>query len=296
MEQRTDNWIEWRKTGLGASDAPIVMGVSPWSTPYQLWEQKTGRVVKDHSNWATQRGNDMEPRARARIELDTGMEFPATLAEHPKVSFMKASLDGWNAENKIVLEIKCPGKEDHEKASKGEIPEKYWPQLQHQLFVTGGNKLYYYSYSEDENKFATGYLIEVLPESIYIMTVLLDKMIKFWKCVQEDIEPELTDRDYKLIRNKDLLMEFETYQQTKENISILEKRLENLKSKLLSHEDIKDRRVRIGNFKVGITNRKGNIQYSKIPVLSGMNLEEYRSKPSSYQTITFKESKDEPNS
>lgn len=198
MEQRTVDWSEWRSAGLGSSDAPVIMGVSPWSTPYQLWEEKTGRVKRDKSNWATQRGVDMEPRARGRIELDLGMDFPALLFQHPQFPFMRASLDGWNQEHKIVLEIKCPGREDHAKASHGEIPEKYYPQLQEQLFVTGGTKAFYYSYAEDENKVGSGFLVEVFPDLPY-QKIMFDKMLKFWKCVCEDIEPEITDRDYKNI-------------------------------------------------------------------------------------------------
>jgi len=290
MEQRTTNWLDWRKAGLGASDAPIVMGVSPWSTPHQLWEQKTGRLIKDFSNWATQRGNDMEPRARAHLELKLGLDFPAILSEHPKLSFMRASLDGWNEEKKIVLEIKCPGKDDHEKAKNGEVPEKYYPQLQHQLFVTGASLAYYYSYTEDENKNGIGYLVEVEPNKEYIAE-LLDKMMKFWKCVQGDIEPELTDKDYKCIRNSEIHGDLKAWKEAKDNLAILEKRVEALKAKVLEHPELKGIRARVGDFRISVTHRKGNIQYAKIPELSGLDVEKYRAKPSTYQSISYKEPK-----
>lgn len=288
MEQRSDNWYDWRKKGLGASDAPIVMGVSPWTTPHQLWEYKTGRAQKPEGNWATRRGNELEPKARATLELTVNMNFPAILCEHPEFSFMRASLDGYNAENKIVLEIKCPGLEDHEKAARGEIPEKYYPQLQHQLFVTGGEKAFYYSYMEIANSY-TGYLVEVFPDKEYMKT-LFKKMCEFWKCVQEDKEPELTDKDYKTIRNANLRMTLEAWHETKKNIDVLEKRLENLKSQILNHEDVKDRRVKCGDFRIGITCRKGNIQYTKIPELKNIDLEKYRGSSTTYQTISYKES------
>lgn len=290
MEQKTQSWHEWRNKGLGASDAPIVMDVSPWTTPYQLWEYKTGRAVRSDGNWATQRGNDMEPRARASLELKLNMDFPAVLMEHAEFPFMRASLDGWNAENRIVLEIKCPGKEDHDKAANGQIPEKYYPQLQHQLFVSGASFAYYYSYSEDENKVATGYLVQVTNDIDY-QKKLFDKMLKFWKCVQEDKEPVLTDKDYKTIRNDDVRSLLYAWLETKKNIDILEKRLENLKIDILNHTDVKDRRVKCDNFRIGITSRKGSIQYSKIPELQNVDLERYRGDTTSYQTISFKEPK-----
>ena len=42
MEQKSEEWLDWRKKGIGSSDAPIIMGVSPWKTPFELWEEKTG--------------------------------------------------------------------------------------------------------------------------------------------------------------------------------------------------------------------------------------------------------------
>ena len=57
---------------------------------------------------------------------------------------MRASLDGISMDQEI-LEIKCPYKpnrldSDHQKTKEGKIPEKYWPQLQHQLEVFGASK------------------------------------------------------------------------------------------------------------------------------------------------------------
>jgi putative phage-type endonuclease len=292
MEQKSNDWYAWRNAGLGASDAPIVMGVSPWTTPHQLWEYKTGKAARSEGNWATKRGNEMEPRARAHLELKVNLDFPAILVEHPEFTFMRASLDGYNAANKIVLEIKCPGKEDHENAMNGIVPEKYYPQLQHQLFVTGAEKNYYYSYSEDANKNATGYLIEVLPDKEY-MKLLFKKMCEFWICVRDNIEPELTDKDYKSIRNAEITVLLKAWKESVDNLSVLEKRVDNLKKQILSHPDIKDRRCKSGNFRISLVNRKGNIKYDKIPELQGIDLERYRSNNTIYQTISYKESKNE---
>lgn len=37
-------WLEHRKTGLGASDAPAVMGISPFSSPAKVAAQKSGQL------------------------------------------------------------------------------------------------------------------------------------------------------------------------------------------------------------------------------------------------------------
>lgn len=35
-------WLKARQKGIGGSDAASVLGISPWKTNVQLWEEKTG--------------------------------------------------------------------------------------------------------------------------------------------------------------------------------------------------------------------------------------------------------------
>lgn len=288
MDQRTKAWYDWRKKGLGASDAPIVMGVSPWSTAHELWEQKTGRVVKDHSNWATNRGNELEPRARAHLELELGMDFPAILSEHPKFPFMRASLDGWNSKNKIVLEIKCPGAADHQSAKEGKVPEKYFPQIQHQIFVTGATKAIYYSYTEDkETGKPEGFIVEVLADIEYIKK-LFEAMCKFWICIEKDIEPELTEKDFKNVRSADLAKKLDEWSEAVALVKHHEAIVERLKHEIFEDEKIKGRRCNVGKYRINVVTRKGNVDYKKVPELKGVDLEKYRAKSSVYQQITIR--------
>lgn len=185
-------WLAWRRAGIGASDAPIVMGVSPWSTPYELWCDKTSTETPvDSSSWATDRGNELEPMARADYELMHGLDMPVVLAVHADYPFLRASLDGYNAEHKIILEIKCPGAADHTNASDGKVPDKYFPQLQHQLLVTGADRVHYYSF--DGRK---AHLVEVLPDHSYIEGLLI-KELAFWKHVTDKAPPPFTREDFK---------------------------------------------------------------------------------------------------
>lgn len=190
MEQNTRSWQQWRNQGIGASDAPIIMRVSPWTTPYELWQMKTGKLIKDFSNYATERGHRLEPRARASYEFKFGYSAPPVLVVNEQFPFIRASLDGYNAERGIALEIKCPGKKDHETALAGKVPEKYFPQLQHQLLACAQAKInHYYSYDGER-----GVCVECLPDSKY-QEILFEELCKFWICVQKDIPPELTEKE-----------------------------------------------------------------------------------------------------
>ena len=40
-DQGSGAWLEWRHGGIGASDAPALMGENPWKRPARLFTEKT---------------------------------------------------------------------------------------------------------------------------------------------------------------------------------------------------------------------------------------------------------------
>ena len=38
-----EDWLEERKKGIGGSDAATILGLNPYKTTIELWEEKTGR-------------------------------------------------------------------------------------------------------------------------------------------------------------------------------------------------------------------------------------------------------------
>ena len=42
FQQGTKAWHEWRSQGIGASDAPAIMGENPWKSPAQVLREKCG--------------------------------------------------------------------------------------------------------------------------------------------------------------------------------------------------------------------------------------------------------------
>ena len=47
-----EEWLSLRKFSIGGSEIAVAIGVSRWSTPFQLWSQKTGRSEKQISSVA----------------------------------------------------------------------------------------------------------------------------------------------------------------------------------------------------------------------------------------------------
>lgn len=204
MEQNTGSWLLFRQGRIGASDAPIIMGVSPYQTPHGLWRDKKGmntnpNAVKGKSmNWAIDRGNRFEPIARARYELINDIPMDPAVLLHPEHEFLMASLDGWNEEKKRVLEIKIPGREVFDAAKSGKVHEKYVYQLEHQLLVSSGEEVHFYC-CKVEVKNGREQIIDdalvVYKSDSQRREILLPKLFEFWGYMQRDEPPPITDRD-----------------------------------------------------------------------------------------------------
>ena len=184
LTQGTAAWLSWRRGGVGASDAPVIMGVSPWMDLDTLWLDKTGRRAAARSNGAMRRGQQLEPVARALYVRTTGLPVEPICLEHGTHRWMRGSFDGLSADGRVALEVKCPGVSDHCTALRGRVPEKYVPQLQHLLAVSGARVCHYWSYRDGE-----GALIEVAPDRDYIKQ-LTERERDFWQHVLENRRPQ----------------------------------------------------------------------------------------------------------
>jgi predicted phage-related endonuclease len=108
---------------------------------------------------------------------------------------MRATLDGISLDDSVMVEIKCPYNLSNHYRTKEtrEVPEIYWPQVQHQLKVKELQGMFYLSYnhhSEDDS-----IIIEVARDDAYISKMLKEEE-KFWECLKTQTPPPLTDRDY----------------------------------------------------------------------------------------------------
>lgn len=278
LKQNTPEWLEYRRNHLGASDAPVIMQVSPWKTPFQLWQEKLGLVKDQPANESMKRGTDLEFIARSEFEKKTLIYVQPVCMMHSQIDYMIASLDGYNENMNCVVEIKCPGREDHSKALDGVVPEKYIPQLQHQLAVTGLDMIYYFSYNGQHNA-----LLRVERDQTYINT-LLEKEAAFWEKIQEIESPELTDRDY-LIRTDDTWLTTAMFwKESAKQLKRYKEAEEEMRKKLLILSG--DKSCSGGGIRVTKSIRKGNVDYKEIPELQGLSLDKYRKPPSDVWRIT----------
>lgn len=143
-----EEWLQARSKLIGGSDAACVLGLNPWKSNTELWEEKTGKRVPTDigDNEFVKYGHDAEPHIRALFALD----FPQyevfyeedNIWTNDKYPFAHASLDGWMVEKetgrKGILEIKTTNiLQSMQKEKWNErIPDNYFCQCMHYLMVT----------------------------------------------------------------------------------------------------------------------------------------------------------------
>ena len=137
LQQNTTEWLEWRGNGIGASDAPAIMGENPWKSASHLLSEKLGSVKKFEGNAAMARGTALEPEARKRFEAISNIHVVPACLQSNKHEWQRASVDGLAVNGNVVVEIKCGESVYKKTASSRQVPGYYVGQLQHILAVTG---------------------------------------------------------------------------------------------------------------------------------------------------------------
>jgi putative phage-type endonuclease len=190
LQQNTPEWHRWRRQGIGASDAPVIMGETPFKSPRTLWSIKTGRMPENPAGPAARRGRELERYARRAYERRTGNQVEPLCLVHEKLEWMRASLDGLSFDGATLVEIKCPlSLRDRVSAQQGRVPSQYYAQLQHQLEVSAAERAHYWSFHG-----SNGILIEIRADREYAKR-LIEAEAEFWQRVQDNRWPEVTGEE-----------------------------------------------------------------------------------------------------
>jgi putative phage-type endonuclease len=120
------------KSGYGAARKNYMMEL--------LCQRLTGAREEGFTNAAMQRGNDLEPMARGRYEIENDLLVSETgLIDHPEIEGFAASPDGVVGDDGLI-EIKCPNTATHIDFMKtGKINPRYQSQMTAQMLCTGRN-------------------------------------------------------------------------------------------------------------------------------------------------------------
>lgn len=131
------DWHVWRNAGIGSSDVATILGYSPFDNPARLLCEKAGLVPKRPLTPYIERGLKLEPIAREMFNRRHGMELRPANFVHDEYSWLRASIDGVDDDNSIMIEIKCPGRVSALNYINHGIPIYYAMQMHHASFVSG---------------------------------------------------------------------------------------------------------------------------------------------------------------
>lgn len=181
ITQGSQEWHDFRRVHLGASESGTIMGMNPYRTPLDLWEEKVFGWEQPKTQAMTD-GQTMETIARSAYQEQTGILVEPLVCEHDAIPYISASFDGMTKDLKHAVEIKC-GKGSHRSAKEGLIPAYYYCQLQHQMMVADLQIIDYYSFDGEK-----GILIKAVRDD-ELIEEMLEKYHWFWNCITTQTIP-----------------------------------------------------------------------------------------------------------
>lgn len=282
LQQGSREWLELRKKSITATDIATIMGVNPYKTPYQLWQEKLGIKEPDTENDAMRRGKSLEPIALESFCRLKGKYYEPAVVVGRFCPWAMASLDGICDAGLSIVEIKCMGKSNHDEAVSGVVKPLYMYQMQWQMFVTELSECDYFVFSEESHN-----VISVKRDQDLI-NQMIPAAEKFLKCLDTFTPPEMTDRDY-VDRSGDPYLEelMSAYKSIYEQIKHQEAMLSQYKDSIIKYCEDKNTFTERGKLTRIVT--KGRVQYDKIPELQDVDLEPYRAKEIVSYRITTKD-------
>lgn len=158
-----EQWLEYRRKGIGGSDAAAVLGISPFRTGRDLYYDKLNIVTADDAeNWVQMEvGTLLEPLVAKIFAHKTGYKICRRpfMFRHPQYPWMLADLDYMvelSDGTSAILEIKTTNynaKDNWWYNGEEIVPIYYESQGRHYMAVMNIDRVYFcclYGNSEDE--------------------------------------------------------------------------------------------------------------------------------------------------
>lgn len=185
-----EDWLEYRKSGIGGSDASVVCGISRYKSPVELWMEKTNQLPYQEAGEVAYWGIQLESLVKSEFTKRTDIKVKPVneLLKNKEYPFMLANLDGVCEHpdyGTCVFEAKTASA-----YKSGEwddsIPDEYMLQIQHYMAVTG-YKGAYIAVLIGGNTFRW----KLVERDEELITMLIQLEADFWKHVESAVPPAL---------------------------------------------------------------------------------------------------------
>lgn len=201
LEQRSEQWLKWRRSGVTATEAVVLLNGSHFGrTPSDVFDEKFGVAKPQFFNNAMKNGVSHESDCIKCFEAKHGVtvQTVGTCMANKSLPLLKASLDGYIPEYNILIECKCPGRANWEDVVRNGVNAKcvkyYTLQVQHQLLVSGsliGYLCFWYKEDPENTAEAPQFLEIRIERDLAVMGEIIRKCGDFWvNNVMQNRRPE----------------------------------------------------------------------------------------------------------
>lgn len=191
----TEAQLEERRSGIGGSDAAVILGINPFKTAYELYLDKRGEAPAEDESFLKESrywGSVLEQPVCDRYAEETGYKIQKAhqMIRSKEYPFMIANIDRKvvGQDHRIGFEAKTAARaEGWGPTGSNEVPAYIMCQCQHYLAVTGydvwdlgvliGNRDY------------RSYRIAPIPE---IIEQLIQAEEEFWDRVEAGVAPDIS--------------------------------------------------------------------------------------------------------
>lgn len=189
-EPTREQWLAQRRLGIGASDAPSILGVSSWGSAYSVWAEKCGLIEPEDLSEMEhiQAGNVFETPILEWWMERTGNTTATMWPRHKSVKHLTypwmrctpdACMEGINIQIKTANAFKVADWADGP-------PLVYDVQVQHEMAVLGaertilvvcfgGNRLRWYEVDRNDR----------------LIDAMIPKLMEFWGLVEKKEPPPI---------------------------------------------------------------------------------------------------------
>lgn len=180
-----NEWLEYRRQGIGGSDAGAIAGLSKYSSAFSVYCDKLNLVPEKEDNEAMRQGRDLEEYVARRFAEAEGKKVQrfSYLIRSKKYPWAIADIDRLIVGENALLECKTTSVMNKTDFENGDIPPYWYCQCQHYLAVTGCDVCYlavivlgrgYHCFKIDRNESDITALME-LERQFWEENVLLQK-------------------------------------------------------------------------------------------------------------------------
>jgi putative phage-type endonuclease len=139
-----EEWLKYRKQGIGGSDAGAICGLNPYVSPMSVFYDKTSEEIETYDNESMRQGRDLEEYVACRFVEETGLKVRRSNAiyQNEKYPFMQANVDRLISGKNMGLECKTASAYNADKWIGDSVPAHYEIQCHHYMAVTGAEAWY----------------------------------------------------------------------------------------------------------------------------------------------------------